>query len=112
MTSPPGRASQFAVIAVAAVTWFGMALQFYVSAGLMRANGHDLVTIIIRYFSYFTVLTNALVALTVTVPLVARGSRAGRYFSLPSVRAAVAGYIAVVGVAYSVLLSTLARWPG
>jgi hypothetical protein len=104
MSLPAGRAGRLATIAVAAVTWLGLALQFYVSAGLMRANGHGLVTIVMRYFSYFTVLTNGLVAITATVPLVAPGSRAGRYFALPSVRTAVASYIALVGIAYSLLL--------
>lgn len=89
---------------MAAVAWLGMALQLFVSAGAMRANGHGWPFIVIRYLSYFTVLTNALVAITVTVPLAARASRAGRFFSLPSVRAAVACSIALVGIAYSLLL--------
>lgn len=104
MSSIPSRAPRVAAIAVAAVAWFGMALQFYVSAGLMRANGHGWLHIVVRYFSFFTVVTNALVAVTVTVPLVRPGSRAGRFFSLPSVRAAVASYIALVGISYSLLL--------
>ena len=104
MGASAGRTSRIAAIVVAIVAWFGLALQFHVSAGLMRANGHGWLHIVVRYFSYFTVLTNALVAVTVTAPLVAPRSGAGRFFSLPSARAAVAGYIALVGISYSLLL--------
>lgn len=104
MASPPYRIRRAGEIVIAAVTWFGMALQLYVSAGLMRANGHGWLHIVVRYFSFFTVLTNALVAVTMTVPLVWPRSGAGRFFSLPVVRAAVASYIAMVGISYSLLL--------
>ena len=104
MSSQPRRGARAATWVVAAVAWFGMGLQFYVSHGLMRANGHGLAHIVLRYFSYFTVLTNALVVLTMTLPLVAPGSRAARFFSHPSARAGVASYIALVGIAYSLLL--------
>lgn len=101
---PSGSANRTAAGVVALVAWSGMLLQFYVSAGLMRGNGHGWPLIVARYFSYFTVLTNALVAVTTTVPLVAPASAAGRFFSRASVRAAVASYIALVGIAYSLLL--------
>jgi len=56
---------------------------------------------IIRFFSFFTILTNCLVA-------VAFGSRAkwNSFFSKPSVFTAVTVYIFVVGLVYNVIL----RW--
>src|SRR5260221_5378086 len=110
--SSASRGSRIAGTVVAVVTWFGLALQFYVSYRLMRENGHGTIAIVIRYLSFFTVLTNALVAITTTLPLLVPASRAGHFFSLPSVRAAVASYIAFVGIAYSLLLRHLSHPDG
>ena len=104
MSSLASRVRKPTAIVVAVAAWFGMVLQFYVSAGLMRANGYGWLHIAIRYFSYFTVLTNALVAVTLTIPLLSPRSGVGRFFARPSLRAAVASYIAVVGISYSLLL--------
>jgi hypothetical protein len=68
----------------------------------------------LRFFSYFTIISNTAVALTLGVPLLGP-SRPGRFFSTPRVRAAVALYITVTGVVYALLLAHLwqpegARW--
>ncbi|BAU13522.1 hypothetical protein LEP3755_40620 [Leptolyngbya sp. NIES-3755] len=84
--------------------WLALGLQLYLSIKLSLDRGLTLWVGIARYFGYFTILTNFLVALAFTVPLVQPRSRWGRFFSHPTVRSAIALYIIVVGIAYSLLL--------
>ena len=68
----------------------------------------------LRFFSFFTILTNVLAAVTLLWPLVAPRSRLGLFLSRPPVRTAVTGYIIVVGVVYYLLLRDLSQrqgWP-
>ncbi len=68
----------------------------------------------LRFFSFFTILTNVLAAATLLIPLVAPYSAAGRFLSRPTVRTAVTGYIIMVGVIYFLLLRDLSQrqgWP-
>ena len=68
----------------------------------------------LKFFSFFTILTNVLAAATLLVPLVAPHSAAGRFLTRPTVRTAVTGYIIMVGVIYYLLLRDLSQrqgWP-
>ncbi len=62
---------------------------------------------VITYFSFFTILTNLLIALVFTA--IAFGPEAGwgQWFRSPSVQAATAVYIAIVGIVYQLLLRQL-----
>lgn len=86
----------------AAVAWFGLGLQLYVT--LSTAAGHDrsLLTAAAQYFSYFTILTNLLVA----VALTQRGQLPAkkRFFERPRVLAGLLVAIVLVAAAYNVLL--------
>jgi hypothetical protein len=96
-------------IVAAALGWFAIITQY----SLMAANaGPHLVARTINFFSYFTIITNILVALAMTLPWLAPRSRMGRFFLLPSVRTVVAGYIIVVGVVYHVMLRHLYHLQG
>ena len=87
----------------AVVAWFGLGLQY----GLSITGNPDrsAAELTLNFFSYFTVLVNILAALAFTVPVVAPNSRLGRWTSSEGVRAAIAMYIAVVGLTYHFLLS-------
>ena len=61
----------------------------------------------INFFSYFTILTNILVALALAAPAFAPDSRLGRWTRSEGVRAALAMYIAVVGLTYHFLLANV-----
>jgi hypothetical protein len=61
----------------------------------------------LNFFSYFTILTNLLVALAMTVAL-AGGTAVGRFAASNSARAAVTMFAVVVGVVYHLLLA--ATW--
>jgi hypothetical protein len=103
MSEPVVKAQSLAA-SMAVIGWFSVALQFYLSIRLALANGKTVVYGVVLYFGFFTVLTNVLVSLAVTLPLVARRSAAGRFFARPEAIGWVAVSIAFVGVAYYVLL--------
>lgn len=90
--------------AAAIIAWAGVLLQFVLSMQLAIANGKGIVGGIISYFGYFTILTNILVALTLSIPLIAPTSPLGRFFSGPDIVTAVATAITLVGGAYFFLL--------
>lgn len=60
------------------------------------------------YFSFFTTQTNVLANLIFLAPVLAPNSRIGRWAAREGVRAAVAMYIAVVGLVFHFILS--ATW--
>jgi len=91
-------------IGAAALAWFAIVLQYYLTITKPDA---PLIEATIRFFSFFTILTNILVALAMTLPWLAPDTRLGRFFSQPSVRTAILTYIIVVAVIYHYLLAKL-----
>ncbi|MBD2091563.1 Pr6Pr family membrane protein [Microcoleus sp. FACHB-1515] len=89
------------------LVWLSLGLQFYLLTAKTIENGSGLWVGIARYFGYFTILTNILVALVWTVPLLIGRSRWRKYLTRSSVRTAAAAYIAIVGLGYSLLLRHL-----
>jgi hypothetical protein len=87
----------------ACVGWFAVALQYAVTLADNPDSSASELTL--NFFSYFTILSNILVALALTAPVVAPNSRLGRWFAGEGVRAAMAMYIVVVGVVYHFLLA-------
>jgi len=59
----------------------------------------------VRYLSYFTILSNLLVALACGLALVGRGTAVGAFVGRPSVRTAIVLYIVVTGLVWSALLA-------
>jgi hypothetical protein len=85
------RIAQFII---ASITWVAVILQFY----LQIVNRTTAVPeAVIRYFSYFTILTNLLVAVCFT-SLLLKERKAERFFKQPSVLTAVTVYILIVGL--------------
>jgi hypothetical protein len=86
----------------ALVGWGALGLQY----GLMLGNNPDRspAELTLNYFSYFTILTNVLVAVALTLPVVAPASRPGRWAASEGVRAGVTMYAVVVGLVYHFLL--------
>jgi hypothetical protein len=88
----------------AAIAWFAIALQYYLS---VTKPGAEVLGATVRYFSYFTILSKILVALALTLPWLAPGSRLGAFLMRPSVRTAIAGYIIIVSAVYYLVLRKL-----
>ena len=84
----------------AAAAWVGLVLQYAI---LVRGSELGPVGATIRFFSYFTILTNVLVACTFTAIVLERRDHEG-FFTRMSVQSGIALAIALVGVAYSLLL--------
>jgi len=83
--------------------WFALIAQLY----LILAN--RVVSVpetIVRYFSFYTILTNGLIAVSMTV-LSFGGGRLYGFFSRLKVQAALTVYIIVVGAVYNVILRFL-----
>ena len=97
--TPPARLwrATFAVVG-----WAALALQYVLMIG--PAEPGDVAGLTVNFFSFFTILTNVLVAAAFTGPLLSPGSRLARWSASEGVRAAVAMYIVVVGVVYHLLL--------
>lgn len=83
---------------------FALALQFWIMS--VRVDDLDFLGSTIRYFSYFTIWTNILVAVSFVSVVVAPGSKAGRFFGEAAVRTGIALYIALVAVTYHLLLAS------
>ncbi len=90
---------------VAIVVWFGLGLQFYISTQLYISQGHTFTEAVIQILSYFTVLTNILVALACSYIVLSPNSKAGQFFSRTSTLTAIAVYITIVGCIYNLILS-------
>lgn len=82
----------------------GIALQFHY---MMQIPGVSTIEAAVRFFSFFTILTNLLLVAGYVFPLLTPELAASGYFSGASVRGALAVYIVVVGAVYNLLLRQL-----
>ncbi|MFW0755758.1 Pr6Pr family membrane protein [Pseudomonas sp. H11T01] len=97
-----------AFIAVAALLgWSGLTIQMYLILGMRWAVEASLLGGLVSFFSFFTVLTNTLVAVVLTYELNTRASKGRDFFLQPWVSSGIAVSITVVCLAYSLLLRHL-----
>jgi hypothetical protein len=101
------RPARLASAAIAVIAWYALMLQLFVSITKALTTGMPLGAAIINYFSFFTVLTNLLVALVLTLSLRTKPSRLSDFTKRPTVQTATAVYIGVVGIVYSLVLRNL-----
>ena len=106
MVDPCAMRRRFVVVA-AMLGWAGLSIQMYLIFYSRWTLGASLIGGLMSFFSYFTVLSNTLVATVLTCELTSRESAARRWFLQPWVSSGVAVSITVVGLAYSVLLRHL-----
>jgi hypothetical protein len=84
--------------------WFAVVVQFY----LIIVNRVTTITeTITRFFSFYTILTNILVALCLTICLFGPLSYLGRFFLRGTTVTAITVYITVVGLVYNLVLRAL-----
>ena len=81
---------------VAFLTWFSIVFQFYLTTGSIT-----------NLFSYFTILCNLLVALSLSFSIFFPKTKTGIYFSSISVQTAIALYIFIVALVYNSVLRGL-----
>ena len=90
----------FAAIA-ALLGWFAIAAQFYL---ILEMRVSSVPETIIRFFSFFTVLSNIITALCFTGLLLDPKYALHRFFSKPGNQTAVTVYIIIVGAVYNLVL--------
>ncbi len=97
---PISQNQRSAQLIITLVTWVAVILQFYLQIVNRTTTVPEAV---IRYFSYFTILTNLLVAICYT-SLLLKEHKNERFFKQPSVLTAVTVYILIVGLVYNLVL--------
>lgn len=80
-------------ITLAFIAWLSVIIQFYLNTGSF-----------FNFISYFTILSNLLVAISLTCSTVFQTTKLGNYFSLFTVKSAIALYILIVGLVYNLVL--------
>ncbi|MDD0970650.1 MULTISPECIES: Pr6Pr family membrane protein [Pseudomonas] len=95
------------ITSAAVLGWAGLGIQLYLIFFARLSVGASLLGGLVSFFSYFTVLTNTLVVVVLTCAVTDRESAARRWFLQPWVSSGIAVSIAVVGLAYSILLRHL-----
>jgi len=89
------------LLVIALLGWFALITQLYLN---ISSKVNPLPETLTRYFSYFTIDTNLLVALCCSLILLMPNSVAGKFFSRQSTQTAIALYITIVGVVYNIIL--------
>jgi len=86
---------------VALVAWFAVIAQLVLMINNRVASMPETV---LRFFSFFTILTNLLVAIYFLTRLVKKPIQLHTFFSKPGVLTAITVYITVVGLVYQLVL--------
>ncbi|KQW09448.1 MULTISPECIES: Pr6Pr family membrane protein [Pseudomonas] len=97
-------ASGTVVKLAAMLAWLALFLQLYLILISRWQSGKSLIGGVDIFFSYFTVLTNILVAVVLTYAASTGDWPLRRFFLRPSVQGGVAAAIVLVGLAYNLLL--------
>lgn len=92
---------------MAIVGWCGLVIQLDLVLLARWTSGASLLGGLVNYFSFFTVLTNTLVAVVLTCVATRQPSKGRTFFLQPWVTSGIAVSIIVVGVAYNLLLRQL-----
>ncbi len=86
------------------MSWFAILFQFYL---IIINRVASVPETIIRFFSFFTILTNIMVAVCFTVLIINSGSQFYRFISKPTTLTAITVYITIVGIVYNLILRFL-----
>lgn len=84
--------------------WFAVITQLYL---MMENRVVSVPGTLLRFFSFFTIDTNIIVALCFTFIFLGSKYRLGRFFSKASTMTAITVYITIVGIVYNVILRSL-----
>lgn len=93
MIAQKSSSKKTAEIALLLLTWFAVLLQLV----LLKES-------IFNFISYFTILCNSLIAISLTAKVIAPQSNIGVFFSLTTVQTGIALNIFIVGLVYNTVL--------
>jgi hypothetical protein len=88
----------------ALIGWFAIITQLYLMKGNRVVSVPETT---FRFFSFFTIDTNILVALCFTFIFLRSNSRLGKFFSKATTITGITVYITIVGIVYNVILRSL-----
>ena len=92
-SKPTNITENFFKVSLSLIAWFAIILQLYLTKGSF-----------FNFISYFTILSNILVAISLTSSLFFPKTIFGKYFSSVKVQSAIALYIFIVGLVYNLVL--------
>jgi hypothetical protein len=98
------KGRQFYLSVAALLGWFAVILQFYL---ILLNREASVPETILRYFSFFTILSNILMALCFSSLLLFPRSAWGSFFSRPATLTAITVYMCMVGIIYNLILRSL-----
>jgi hypothetical protein len=101
----PGRRRFISTAAL--LGWFGLAVQLYLILWGRWIDHASLLGGLVRFCSFFTVVTNTLVAVALSCAVIDRHSAGYRFFRSPVVCAGITTSIILVSLAYNLLLRHL-----
>ena len=101
------QVKKIVMLLIAIITWAALVLQFSLTIKTTDVTGFSYIKTITNFFSYFTILSNLLVATCLTILLLKPSSGLGSFFSKVSVQSAIAVYIFIVGLVYNLVLRNI-----
>ncbi|WP_316843001.1 Pr6Pr family membrane protein [Pedobacter gandavensis] len=101
MTKTHDKANKLFLITGFLAGWFALITQLYL---IIQNNQIPVIESLTRYFSYFTILTNIMVALCFTQLLFNFSKKESSFISKPRNLASITLYIFVVGLVYNLIL--------
>lgn len=107
MQSPHDQSRCWYALVAAILAWLALGTQLGIILASRFASGASLMGGVLNFLSFFTVLTNILAAVTLTVSSRSAQGWMNQFFSRPTVLSGIAANIALVGIAYSLLLRHL-----
>jgi len=99
---PPGLAAQIYLSIMGLAAWFALVVQLYL---LLETKAAPVPELLIRYFTFYTILTNILIAVCCSALLLKPGTV--KFFSRPGILTAIAVNITIVGLVYNLILRFL-----
>ena len=109
--APKTNLTRFCLILLAVIAWFAILLQIALAVRTITAAGQSPVVGVINTLSYFTILTNLIVAIVSTASALRSDSNtvdtSDTFLTRPSTMSSVAVYIFIVGLTYSLLLRSI-----
>lgn len=104
MQQKNGVNSIFLLSIIALMGWFAVLMQLYL---ILLNRKLSVPATVLQYFSFFTILTNIIVAVCATCIILKPNTATGIFFRRPTVLTAITLYIVVVGLVYNFVLRFL-----
>ncbi|MCF3110533.1 Pr6Pr family membrane protein [Niabella sp. CC-SYL272] len=96
--------TRWLVATITVVAWFAIILQLYL---MLLYTKNPVGETLLRFFSYYTILTNVLVAVYGSMLLIKPSGRLKAFLMQPATATAIAVYITIVGLVYNLVLRRL-----